>query len=184
MINLKLEKSRKLSTEQICMIEDFAAQAANDGGFMNHFVFERAIFVFAAICLYPDKKEGLTALIGEGYDIRGAFDRIIKDGLAEEMYKTYQEDIDNLLSIGNTWFQDAAIYEHSARGLLDSINTLSGDIVQSAAEQLQKASEGEVGKILDFAEKWGANRVKGEKQAISKQEVDNVVENIKKNTEG
>lgn len=183
MIDLELEKSRKLSTEQICMIEDFAAQAANDGGFMNRFIFERALFVFAATCLYPDKKETLTALIGEGYDIRGAFDEIVKDGLAAEMYKTYHTDIENLFAIGNTWFEDSATYEHSARGLLDSINTFSGDVVRSAVEQLQKVSNGDVGKILDFADKWGANRVKGEKKAITDKEINDIVTNIKQNTE-
>jgi len=183
MIDLEYEKSRKLTTEQICVIEDFATQAANDSGFMNHFIFERAIFVFAAIILYPDRKEDIDFLIGEGYDIRAAFDLLVQDGLLEKMLKDYASDINALLEFGNVWFEDAVKYEHSVRGLLDSINTFSGNIVQSAVDQLQKVSGGNVEKITEIADRWGMNRPNGETKALTEEEREKVLKVIQGNLE-
>ena len=96
MIDLELEKSRTLTTEQITMILDLAAQAASDGGFIVTYIFERAITVFAAQVLYPENKEELAAMIGNGYDIRLAFDAIVSNGLLEQMMDEHKIDIDIL----------------------------------------------------------------------------------------
>ena len=42
-INLDVEKQRKLSTQDMYDILHFAAQSAEDNGFVNSFVFERAL---------------------------------------------------------------------------------------------------------------------------------------------
>lgn len=158
MLDIEIEKDRKLTTEEVCKVEDFAIQAANDAGFLNRYIFERALLVFAAIVLYPDHKEDISAMIGEGYDIRVAYDTLLKTGLLEEMFKDYEFDITYLFEVGDTWFADVRRYEQSARGLLDTISTLSGDIVKSAAEQLQNAASGDVQVVQDFAKKWGFGR--------------------------
>ena len=156
--NLALEKELKLNMEQICMIEDFAAQAANDGGFMSRYVFERAVLVFAAIVLYPDRKEEITNMIGKDYDIRAAYQVLLETGLLEEMCDDYHSEINWLLSVGDTWFDETKDFEQSARGLLSTISDLSGDIVQSAAEKLQEAANGDSKIIEDFAKNWGYGR--------------------------
>lgn len=157
-MNIETEKARKLTTEQISIIEDLAVQAANDGGFMNRFIHERAIYVFAAVILYPEKKEELDKLIGAGYDIRAAFDKIIDDGTLEDMVQDYATDIDNLLAIGEQWFMDAAEFEHSVRGIINTISTLSGDIVQQAYQRLQEVASGDAAYVQQFAEQWGLGR--------------------------
>lgn len=155
MINLSYEKDKKLTTEQITMILDLAAQAASDGGFISDFIFERAMYVFAAQIFYPDKKDTIASSIGAGYDIRLAFDALVQDGTMEDMFSEYNKDIQYLYGSGMVWLQNVKEFQQSARGLLDSINTLSGDIVQSAAQQLQKVASGDVKKIQDFANHWG-----------------------------
>jgi len=157
MIDLNFEKSRTLTMPQVCSILDFAIQAANDGGFLNHYIYERAIIVFAATVLYPEKKDEITAMIGKDYDIRMAFDALLENGIVEEMCEKYQNDLNYLAEIGIVWFDDVKTYEHSARGLLDTISTLSGDIVQSAVQKLQEIASGDVQVINEFADKWGAN---------------------------
>lgn len=149
------EKEKRLNMEQVCMIEDFAAQAANDGGFMSRYVFERAILVFAAIVLYPDRKEEITEMIGKDYDIRAAYQVLLETGLLEEMANDYQNELAWLLCIGDTWFEEAKDFEQSARGLLSTISDLSGDIVQGAFEKLQEAANGDTKIIEDFAKNWG-----------------------------
>lgn len=152
------EKEVRLNMEQVCMIEDFAAQAANDGGFMSRYVFERAILVFAAIVLYPDRKEEITEMIGKDYDIRAAYQVLLETGLLEEMANDYQNELTYLLGIGDTWFEEAKDFEQSARGLLSTISDLSGDIVQGAFEKLQEAANGDAKIVEDFAKQWGYGR--------------------------
>lgn len=155
---LEEEKKLKLNMEQICMIEDFAAQAANDGGFLTRYIFERAILVFAAIALYPDRKDEITGMIGKDYDIRAVYQVLLETGLLEEMCKNHEKDIRYLLLIGDEWFTDVKDFEQSARGLLSTISDLSEDIVQQAAEKLQQAASGDMKIVEDFAQSWGYGR--------------------------
>lgn len=159
MISIETEKNRKLTTEQICVVEDYAAQAANDNGFINRFIFERAIFVFAAIAMFPDRKDEIDALVGSGYDIRLAFDWLVENGFIEKMCteKEYSLDMENLLSIGNVWLEDVEKYEHSVLGLVGSINDFSGDILKNAVERLESVSGGNIDEIRDIADRWGLN---------------------------
>lgn len=154
---VKNEKDIRLTMEQVCIIEDFAAQAANDGGFMNSYVFERALLVFAAIVLYPDRKDEINGMIGEGYDVRLAYQTLLETGLLEEMSKDYELELEYLVTIGETWFQETKEFEQSARGLLNTISDLSGDIVSQAASKLQAVASGDAKFVEEFADKWGLN---------------------------
>lgn len=158
MLDLEYEKSKKLTTENTSMILDLAAQAASDEGFVSSYIFERAVCVFAAQVLYPEKKDLIASSVGAGYDIRLAFDLLVEDGTIESMMTDYAKEMEELQRNGKVWLEEVRSYQMSARGLLDSINTLSGDIVKSAAEQLQKAAHGDVKVVEDFANKWGLNR--------------------------
>lgn len=158
MFDLKYENDKKISTEQMSMILDLAAQAASDGGFMSSYIFYRASYVFAAQVLYPEKKDVIASSIGSGYDIRLAFDLLVKDGTIEDMQSHYQDEMKELDTQGLIWMNEVGEYQQSARGLLDSINTLSGDIVKGAVEQLQSAASGDAKIVQEFAEKWGFNR--------------------------
>lgn len=180
MIDLELEKSRTLTTEQITMILDLAAQAASDGGFIVTYIFERAIAVFAAQVLYPENKEELAAMIGNGYDIRLAFDTIVSNGLLEQMMDEHKIDIDILFAEGETWLKEVKDFQQSARGILDSINTLSGDIVQAAAQKLQEVAAGDVSIVQEFADRWGFDRpAPGEDKGVDKGEIAQAFELIK-----
>lgn len=60
MINLEIEKSLALDAQERYDIISFAMDAADDNGFINSFVFERALYCYAAIMLYPELKEDLS----------------------------------------------------------------------------------------------------------------------------
>jgi len=168
MFDIEYEKSKKISTEQMSMILDMAAQAASDGGFISSYIFYRAAYVFAAQVLYPEKKDTIASTVGVGYDIRLAFDLLVQDGTIEDMQTTYEVDMKKLDSAAETWYYEVSDYQQSARGLVDSITTLSGDIVKSATEQLQQVANGDVKIIQEFADRWGFNRpTPGEDNAVS-----------------
>ena len=74
------------------------------------------------------------------------------------MQTTYEADMKKLDDAAEVWYYEVSDYQQSARGLVDSITTLSGDIVKSATEQLQQAANGDVKVIQEFANRWGFDR--------------------------
>lgn len=168
MFDIEYEKSKKISTEQMSMILDMAAQAASDGGFISSYIFYRAAYVFAAQVLYPEKKDTIASTIGEGYDIRLAFDLLAQDGTLADMQANYTKEMEELDTNLSVWCQEVSQYQQSARGLVDSITTLSGDIVKSATEQLQQVANDDVKAIQEFVNRWGFDRpTPGEDNGVS-----------------
>lgn len=153
------DKVVSLTTKQVESIFDFAAQAAEDNGLMSHYVFRRAILVFAVSVLYPDRADDVTSGLGPQYDISAIYDKLNDEGLISTMYEEHQNEVDYLLTLGEEWFDDTQSYTQSARGLLDALNTMSGDIVQSAFEQLQTATNNsDIQKVLSIGEALGVSR--------------------------
>lgn len=169
-IDFAKEKKRKLTTQQMYEVIDFSAQAAEDNGFMNSFIFNRALYLFAAIILFPDRKEELSHIVAE--NINTAWDQLLDDGTLEKMVDDFPVDMEILAECGENWYNEYEEYVHSARGLLDTIQTLSGDIVKSAAQQLKNASdEAGIREVIDIADKWGMNNEVG-KSLLSEPEVE------------
>ena len=89
-------------------------------------------------------------------------------------------DIDILFAEGETWLKEVKDFQQSARGILDSINTLSGDIVQAAAQKLQEVAAGDVSIVQEFADRWGFDRpAPGEDKGVDKGEIAQAFELIK-----
>lgn len=154
MIDVSIEKKLKLTAQDMYDICDFATQAAYDDGFMNSYIFERASLVFAAIRLYQDRADEITSLAAK--NINTAWTALLEDGTLDDMINNYKQECDYLCSIGEIWFDDYTKYAQSARGLLNTIQTFTGDLVSSAAEQFKQINEnGEVQEVLQIADKWG-----------------------------
>lgn len=153
--SLEEELNRTLTTEQVTMILDFAIQAAEDNGFISSFIFQRALYVFAAIILYPDRKEEISNLIGNDNDIRLIWDVLVKDGTAEKMNKDFAADMNYLGNVGEDWYNEYVAYAHSARGILSIVNDMSGSIVNAAVSRLQEVGDSNFADITKIAKKWG-----------------------------
>ena len=65
MINLEIEKSLTLSAQDHYDIISFAIDAADDNGFINSFVFERALYCYTFIILNPERKDELSPIAAE-----------------------------------------------------------------------------------------------------------------------
>lgn len=155
-IDLNKEKERKLSTQDIYDIIHFAVQSAEDNGFVNSFIFKHALYEYAAIILFPDRKEEIGAMIAE--NANDAWDKLLADGTIEKLNDEFSLDMDILADEGEVWIDEYTKYLHSARGLLNTFQMFSGDIVSAAVERFQQASDNEnVKQILDIADKWGMN---------------------------
>ena len=157
MIDLSKEKECKMTAQQRYDVISFAVDAANDNGFMNSFIFERALYLFAAIILYPERKEEISHIISEG-KINDAWNALLEDGTINQMYEDFSNELDLIAEEGAVWYEEYTDYAHSARGILEQVQAFSGDIVKAAAEQLQRSSQASgVQEVLEIADKWGMN---------------------------
>ena len=150
------ETAKKLTSQDMYDIIHFAAQSAEDNGFVNQFVFERALYAYAAIIVYPDRKEELGRMVSD--NILDAWDALLADGTIADMNEKFAVDMDALGQIGSVWLDDYIKYLQSARGILSSFQEFSGDIIQTAVEKFKNVSD-EVGanQVLEIANNWGMN---------------------------
>lgn len=169
-ILFETETAKKLTSQDMYDIIHFAAQSAEDNGFVNQFVFERALYAYAAIILYPDRKEELGRMVSD--NILDSWDALLADGTIADMNENFAVDMDALGRIGSVWLDDYIKYLQSARGILSSFQEFSGDIIQTAVEKFKTVSD-EVGanQVLEIANNWGMNNnPEKEVQAIANKE--------------
>lgn len=169
-ILFETETAKKLTSQDTYDIIHFAAQSAEDNGFVNQFVFERALYAYAAIILYPDRKEEIGRMVSN--NILDAWDALLADGTIEDMNKNFAVDMDALGRICSVWLDDYIKYLQSARGILSSFQEFSGEIIQTAVEKFKTVSD-EVGanQVLEIANNWGMNNnPEKEVQAIANKE--------------
>lgn len=155
-INLELEKSLSLTSQDVYDILDFSTQAAYDDGFMNSYIFERAIYIFSAIRLYPDKAEEITPLAAQNINL--TWNYLLENGIVEDMISNYEAECNYLSEYGKQWFEDYTKYALSARGLLNNIQSFTGDLVNQAANKFKEFNDGsEIQEVLEIADQWGMN---------------------------
>lgn len=151
-----LETTRKLTSQDIYDIIHFSAQSAEDNGFVNQYVFERALYAYAAIILYPDRKEEIGCMVSN--NILDAWDALVSDGTTSDMEKNFSSDIKILGEVGSVWLDDYIKYLQSARGIFSTFQTFSGDIVESTVNRFKDAfNESDAKTVLEIADKWGMN---------------------------
>lgn len=157
MINLAQEESYKLSAKDRYDILSFAIEAADDGGFVSSFIFERAMYLYAAIILDENRANDIREKITQ--NLIEAWDYAIQEKIIQEMLESYKDDLDQLAEEGWSWFEEYNNYILSARGVLSFAQEFSGDIVSSAATVLKDTMEETGAKnIIDIADEWGMNR--------------------------
>ena len=151
-----LETTRTLTSQDIYDIIHFSAQSAEDNGFVNQYVFERALYAYAAIILDPDRKEEIGRMVSN--NILDAWDALVSDGTTSDMEKNFSSDIKILGEVGSVWLDDYIKYLQSARGIFSTFQTFSGDIVESTVNRFKDAfNESDAQTVLEIADKWGMN---------------------------
>lgn len=155
-ILFETETAKKLTSQDMYDIIHFAAQSAEDNGFVNQFVFERALYAYAAIIIYPDRKEELGRMVSD--NILDAWDALLADGTIADMNENFEVDMYALGRIASVWLDDYIKYLQSMRGVFSVFQNFSGDIVESTVNRFKDAfSESDAQTVLDIADKWGMN---------------------------
>lgn len=158
MINLEQEKKISFTTQQVYDVVSFAVQAADDNGFINSFILERALYEYMILLtLKGDEKTKLSSLVAQ--NVNEAWTYLLENDVLPEFIEEHGDDIDYVAEVAANWSKEYAEYAHSARGVLAVFQTVTGNLNQVAAEQLQKIADGdEAKKVLRIANEWGLDR--------------------------
>ena len=157
MINLETEKSLALDAQERYDIIAMAMDAADDNGFINSFIFERALYVYAAIYLYPEHQESISKAAAQ--NLIKAWNILIENDFLINMVEEHEQVLEQLSKEANIWYEEYSDWAHSARGILEMIQEYSGNIVQGAASRLTStAQETGVTELLEIAKDWGMDR--------------------------
>ena len=158
MIDLSKEKNSVLTAQERYEICSFAIEAAETSGFLNSFIFERAIYCYTTIMLLEDgpEKDNVRALASE--NILECWSHIVDSDILKDVQAQYSDIFDIIAEEGWTWFKEYGAYITSARGILSFVEQFSGDILANAAETFQSTvNNTEVNNVIDIANKWGLN---------------------------
>lgn len=157
-MDLSKEKSNRLSAKDRYDILTFAIEAADDNGFVSSFVFERAIYCYAAIILTGDElKDDIRSRIAD--NLIEAWDYLVQSNIIQELMEEYGEELNTLADEGIIWFEEYDKYATSARGILSLVEQFTGNAVSNAASALQTTAEQTgVANIIQIADDWGMNR--------------------------
>lgn len=158
-MNLEQEKNCIFSAQEIYDIISDAIDMADDDGFINSFVFERALYVCAARALYDDKFDEInTSLIEDGSPLI-TWSKLLEDGTIDQMAAEHQGPLDYLASLGQTWFEEYTEAAHSLRSLIDVIQTFTDGMASGVTEQLNMfKKDADIQNVVDIADKWGLDR--------------------------
>jgi len=153
MLNFSEEKKMTLTTQDVYDIFVFAQQAANDD-FFNSFIFERAIWVYAAILFYQDRKEEISSMAAN--NILEAYYALLQDGTLEKISQDFAVDMNIITQLAENWYEEAAEHFCSPRALLSAFDKFSGNIMEEAMKNFKEAASDEnVRAIEEFTKNWG-----------------------------
>lgn len=156
MIKVKQEKELKLSANEINTILSFAFGEATNNGFVNRFVFERAMYVYAYVVLMGKNKDADDDILDD--NVLNVWNTILLDGIVERMTKEYENELVVIQNAATDMFEDYRDYQRSIRGMANAL----GDLADNLLGQLSSiAKDGltseQYQEIMDIASKWGLN---------------------------
>ena len=157
MIDFNKEKSLALDAQERYDIIAMAIDAADDNGFINSFILERALCCYAAIMLYPERSEAISEATSK--DLLLSWKDLVEDDTIKSMREEHADTLEVLFEEAEIWYKEYCDYAHSARGVLEMVQSFTGDITQGAARLLTNtAQETGVQDLLEIADSWGIGR--------------------------
>lgn len=177
-MDLSKEKSNRLSAKDRYDILTFAIEVADDNGFVNSFIFERAIYCYAAIILTEDElKDNIRSKVAE--DLIEAWDYLVQSNIIQELMEEYSNELNVLADEGAIWFEEYDKYATSARGILSLVEEFTGSAVTNAASALQNtAEETGISNIIQIADEWGMNREAVKPERVKKDYEEKDIESL------
>ena len=160
-MNIDLEKAYQLPSQERYDIISRAMDAAEDDGFINQFVFIRALYVFAARVLYSEMTEQIDEDLLNGSPMT-VWDKMLKDGVVDNMINDYSAELNVLADEGQIWLVDFMTYRNSARGIIDVLQVFTEGLAGNMGQQLEVfKNDADIAGVQEIAERWGFNEFDG-----------------------
>lgn len=158
-IDLTVEKEAELSAQDRYDIISAAVADAYDDGFMNGFIFERALYSYAFAAFSETDELTRKELFLQIHENPLTYWTEHLDDI-EKMVQEHAPVIGLLGTDANMWFADYVNYAYSMRGLLDNLGDIMSGVTQRAQNELvEMQQDGELQSVMDIAKEWGFDRV-------------------------
>ena len=159
-IDLAVEKERKLSTQEHYDIIRGAINMANENGFINDFVFSRALILNTVQAINEDKSK-YGELIAE--NVFDAWDTLLEENVLDSLLDEYALDLELLAEEAKVWCAQYIEFSVSAQGVLNQLVNTSNTLLADAKSLYSDVmSQPEMYKVLETADNFGINRPHGQ----------------------
>lgn len=157
MINLEQVKNCPLTSQEMYDMINSCIEAAEDNGFLNQFVFERALVCHEVLNLVEDLGELAGSMVGE--NPLTAFDHFLEMGYIDNLVKNYADSVNYIQQVAAQYFEDYEKYLLSIGGVLNKAEIFSSEVLQNMMGQVQSlTTNNDIRETLRIADEWGMNR--------------------------
>ena len=157
MINIEEVLNCPLTSQEIYDMINSCLEEAEDNGFLNQFVFERALVCHEVLLLIEDLDDIDGPMVAE--NPLTAFDHFLEMGYIQNLVKNHAATVDYIGKIAAQYFEDYEKYLLSVGGVLNKAEIFSSEVLQNMAGQMNDLTKnGDIQETLKIANEWGMNR--------------------------
>lgn len=139
MLNIEQIKNCPLTSQEIYDMINSCLEEAEDNGFLNRFVFERALVCHEVLLLIEDLDELDGPMVAE--NPLKAFNHFIEVGYVDQLIEHFGEVVEYIGQIATPYYDDYEKYLLSVGGVLNKAEILSSKVLQNMAGQVQNVIE-------------------------------------------
>lgn len=157
MLNIEEILNCPLTSQEIYDMINNCLEEAEDNGFLNQFVFERALICHEVLLLIEDLDDIDGPMVAE--NPLTAFDHFLEMGYIQNLIKNHAATVDYISTIAAQYFGDYEKYLLSVGGVLNKAEIFSSEVLQNMAGQFNDLTKnGDIQETLKIANDWGMNR--------------------------
>lgn len=157
MINIEEVLNCPLTSQEIYDMINSCLEEAEDNGFLNQFVFERALVCHEVLLLIEDLDDIDGPMVAE--NPLTAFDHFLEMGYIQNLVKNHTATVDYIGKVAAQYFEDYEKYLLSVGGVLNKAEIFSSEVLQNMAGQMNELTKnGDIQETLKIADEWGMNR--------------------------
>ena len=157
MINIEEVLNCPITSQEIYDMINSCLEEAEDNGFLNQFVFERALVCHEVLLLIEDLDNIDGPMVAE--NPLTAFDHFLEMGYIQNLIKNHTATVDYIGKIAAQYFEDYEKYLLSIGGVLNKAEIFSSEVLQNMAGQMNNLTKnGDIQETLKIANEWGMNR--------------------------
>lgn len=157
MINIEEVLNCPITSQEIYDMINSCLEEAEDNGFLNQFVFERALVCHEVLLLIEDLNDIDGPMVAE--NPLTAFDHFLEMGYIQNLIKNHTATVDYIGKIAAQYFEDYEKYLLSVGGVLNKAEIFSSEVLQNMAGQMNNLTKnGDIQETLKIANEWGMNR--------------------------